>query len=1465
MAELKRTFSSGAMNKDLDERLLPSGQYRDALNVQVSTSEGADIGALQNILGNKLPYAASIAANLGSFPKVVGSIRRDETECIYWFVVSNEKNLVIEFNQLDGIARPIIVDTRRVLQFDRENLITGVEILDDFLIWTDDVSEPKMIKVTDWRSYSNETWTHTQVDGGNFEEKHCTVIKEAPKSAPDLKMAKTTRTGAISGTLQGKSFTIFDNDEGGWKRVPNGEYTNQDGANASQSQTRPLPNPADSEIIISSTAPDFRPGDKLEITLADDPNEGEEDQAKVIVSVLEIDEAYPKIFKINIDSVSLGIEEGQQSWRVKLIQKPALFENKFVRFAYRYKYKDGEYSTISPWSQVAFIGDSFDYNHQKGYNLGMVNQLRLLEVRNWAPDPDESTTGLYQPFGVVEVDILYKDSVSNNIYVVKSVKTTDPEHSDIGTFADPYSGKLEINSELIYKVIPSNQILRPFDNVPRRAKAVSVSGNRLLFGNYTENYNILSEGKEITVKFAVNVSSLNYGTYNAAPSIKSQRTYQLGVVYRDKYGRETPVLTDSTGSVKLNKGFAVDRNHIKVRVSSPIPDWVDTFKYYIRETSQPYYNIAMDRHYPAEDGNVWIAFSSSDRNKIQEDDFITLKKEHDSDAFVEAEAKYKVLAIENEAPDFIKQEYVSKGKLNRKIAASSGASGSIFFHSAGYPGEESGFVDIKTEDWHRFYGGGSGTSESGGMPVHQLSDLFLVIYNDKNSTKYYEIANIQYLIGAYRVNLEKPLTIEDVLFIPLYKDDNGELSIEIFQKVTKTKPEFQGRFFTKIQRDLTIDKSILIRDNVVNHKLVGAQNLRGLGGSLFHVLGQTKGWYICDTKYEDSFAFNSGPSRLDLVNTAADQHNVAGVGIQEGWDTMEIGYRNFGASNISRKTVDVHYNEYKKFKEIEPAQAPFASKIETIGTKFRFKDDPEGTVYTIRNSSFSYLTAEIPDAGMSFRNFDRAIRWTIKLDKKLKWVPGKNFDYFSLINIGTNIEILSTFLEEEGFTSKNPGIFETEPKEAAELDLYYEASDAFEKSIHGTTQRLFYSNCFSFGNGVESDRIRDDFNAPTLGKGVRVSTVLEEQYKEVRKKSDIIYSGIYNSTSGINNLNQFIQAEKITKSINPSYGSIQLMQFRLGDLDVYLEDNVVKVLADRDALFNADGSSNLVATNRVLGAVQPYAGDYGISKNPESYSRYGNRAYFSDKNRGVILRLSGNGLTPISSYGMTDYFRENLSVSNTKVIGSYDENKDEYNLTLTGGLDSKDNNGEKVTISEYNVTLSFKENVNGWNTRKSFIQENGLSLNNTYYTFSKGQIWSHNNKTRNNFYGVQYDSSVKFIFNDAPGSVKSFKTLNYEGSQARIFLDNPDVSGNPDTDNKFENRLAKPGWWVESIKSDLQTGQVKTFKDKEGKWFYNILGTETLVVDGVSDLDTREYSVQGLGYINNASDAEGREIEIIVE
>ena len=52
MPELNHKFHQGKMNKDLDERLVPNGEYRDALNIEVGTSEGSNIGSMQTIMGN---------------------------------------------------------------------------------------------------------------------------------------------------------------------------------------------------------------------------------------------------------------------------------------------------------------------------------------------------------------------------------------------------------------------------------------------------------------------------------------------------------------------------------------------------------------------------------------------------------------------------------------------------------------------------------------------------------------------------------------------------------------------------------------------------------------------------------------------------------------------------------------------------------------------------------------------------------------------------------------------------------------------------------------------------------------------------------------------------------------------------------------------------------------------------------------------------------------------------------------------------------------------------------------------------------------------------------------------------------------------------------------------------------------------------------------------------------------------
>ena len=99
-----------------------------------------------------------------------------------------------------------------------------------------------------------------------------------------------------------------------------------------------------------------------------------------------------------------------------------------------------------------------------------------------------------------------------------------------------------------------------------------------------------------------------------------------------------------------------------------------------------------------------------------------------------------------------------------------------------------------------------------------------------------------------------------------------------------------------------------------------------------------------------------------------------------------------------------------------------------------------------------------------------------------------------------------------------------------EVEIFREIFEyTLDEDLYTKEFTIPYHNCYSFGNGVESNRIRDNFNLPFIANGVKASTTLSEQYKEEHRKTGLIYSGIYNSMSGVNNLNQFIQAEKITK------------------------------------------------------------------------------------------------------------------------------------------------------------------------------------------------------------------------------------------------------------------------------------------------------------------------------------------------
>ena len=135
MPEIKNTFTQGKMNKDLDERVVPNGQYRNALNIQVSTSEDSDVGTAQNILGNT-EITLALPDNGGSW-ECVGSIADEKNDVLYSFITDDVNSAIVEYAK-DETITPVLVDIgNNILQFSTSDIITGINIIDDFLLWTD--------------------------------------------------------------------------------------------------------------------------------------------------------------------------------------------------------------------------------------------------------------------------------------------------------------------------------------------------------------------------------------------------------------------------------------------------------------------------------------------------------------------------------------------------------------------------------------------------------------------------------------------------------------------------------------------------------------------------------------------------------------------------------------------------------------------------------------------------------------------------------------------------------------------------------------------------------------------------------------------------------------------------------------------------------------------------------------------------------------------------------------------------------------------------------------------------------------------------------------------------------------------------------------------------------------------------------------------------------------------------------
>jgi hypothetical protein len=1676
MPEIKNQFTGGKMNKDLDERLVPKGEYRDAMNIQVSTSEGSDVGTVQNILGNeKILIESGITIANG---KTIGSIADEKNDTFYYLIFDEDKdgyrtNYILGYGKklgsVQATAFHVFVDNVNSgtpfktgeLGFTPNTIITGINIIDDMLFWTDGITEPKKINIT--RSIQGTSSTglnHTKLInpeqniniGSNIDvmEKHITVIKKAPKNVLSVKTENTSGFAfgtTNSSTLNLSSFSVGDTIT----------------AIALLSDTN--------SPTLNDYAGGLDVGDVIVFNLITAPNLPQEEY---IISI-----SLNTLFSSNViatgvtnwEATVVGISgtvpnsPQQYNWAVK--KENETFEDIFPRFSYRYKYQDGEYSTFAPFTKVIFEAGDFKYDVKEAFNLGMENKLTSVNLFNY---------DVTIPKDVDSIDFLYKESNSPIVYTIENVKKSYITTGNL----------FEVRPKHIKAALPENQMLRAYDNVPKKALAQEVTGSRIVYGNYTQNYTmttdpIIEAGLSLRSYCDLNISNV---TLSGVPSVKSMRNYSLGVSFLDKYGRQSPVFTTKQGDLGVTISDSNKANQISAQLLGYLPSWASFYKVFIKETSSEYYNLAMDRIYDAKDGNIWLSFPSSDRNKVDEETFLILKKSVEDGGAVGYKNRYKILAIENEAPEFIKTR---KYKLGKVQESASSVTNTYFTDPANLPTPNRKKFSIESSPWDtvglplddRFDTGIS--TESGGGKFENLSVQFSVTSGGIELTsRIYEVVNFNHDVQNFKYEflLDKTISEDEdwLLSAPNAATLNDTIGLTVYRNVVKNSPQFDGRFFVKVKKDFLINSKI-IQQSIASQSVTmqattsvpfyyvadgsdpnapsnmaalatntGAVNVSGT--SILNTIeewddvfqfglgGNYAGSWFIDNAYYDGFyapedhnylqntGIWKGPTMGSYIGTSDEVPNSKTTGHNKGIHTdangnhfmhitfggvkSDVGnassyqtsekqmhtnadssstqadegkhcvYEPVGFYNYSTNSGSVVWNctnsRKKAFWEgiydwedqndhitrhwklgsttnnVHQDQLAVHTALTTNGQVFKFAGDPTGKEYTINGDTEVYYhlshknTSNMDTNYTSIQSFyssagptpafaadlyavmynlghtsNRRITYRVPISENPNdLIATTGFDPLADPNAydttGTIqfVEYAHEEYADDQVISENPAVWETEPRSNEGLDIYHEIDGTFPITINDDTNYLFapigttithptvtttylgqdakvvswndniltldtiisdatfsatgtgfltfhredgscvqaeliglapntsatpytmmgstntsiylevnrsvarnpinlsWFNCYSFSNGVESNRIRDDYNQVTIDKGAKVSAVLDEPYKQEHRKYGLIYSGLYNSTSGVNNLNQFIQAEKITKDLNPTYGSIQKLHSRDSDLVALCEDKILRILANKDAVFNADGNIQLTSTNNVLGQAIPFSGEYGISTNPESFASESYRAYFTDKTRGSVMRLSKDGLTSISNHGMKDWFRDNLKLSN-KLIGSYDDKKDEYNITLK----------DRVINSQPDPkTVTFKENVKGWVSFKSFIPENAISCANEYYTFKNGNLWQHHvetsPETRNTFYGSfnsNNHSTISVVLNDSPGTVKSFQTLNYEGSQSKVIqLTTDPVTGL--TDGQYYNLASKEGWSAEYIHTDKQKGTVEEFIKK---------------------------------------------------
>jgi hypothetical protein len=1194
MANLTRNFVAGKMNKTFDERVVPAGEYIDALNIRMGSTENSEVGAVENSLGN-LPLTTLIydGQQLSDDARCIGAYQDGANETIYWFVHdpnfplgdTGKIDMIVSVNVLTSTLTYHVISiddgdgVNTTLNFNPTYLITGIDLVDKLLFFTDDYNAPRFINVT--RGYANPTSGYIDYNGSPYILKEALlVIKDPPFAAPTV--------------------------------VP-------------------------------------------------------------------------------------YITPGEEQFMV----------DRFICFAYRWRYADNEYSATSQWSDIAFLPNPFEYSLDSALNDGMTNAFNAATI----------TYNTGGPL-VVGIDLLFKEANSSVIKIIEKLNKAELGLPDGALLTYNF-----VNSK-IFTILPQSEILRLYDNVPRFAKAQTVMGNRLMYGNYVEGYNLIDHNGNPTrftyytdlIKEDIGNSTLttysnsgNYSFRGIANSIDDSITIVeladvdltegslLNVNLTIKHAAfdgDTPFPTDTTTNTELSFSFYLAVSYASVYDMVTSAEFVDAVG--TASNIQPIY----PGNLPCTDGTTWTDIFNC--------------------------------AIPNNLNSLFKYASGITGYLNQPIAIYC-APGDTFFQIQ-LPAML--FIDAypaTTKEVVEYY------------EVISSEAFFQTVSNSRSlhSNRGYEIGIVY--MDEFNRSTTALVSQNNTVAVPC-ANSQYKNSIQVTIPVSQLAPAWATRYKFVIKADEenydTIFSNIYFQDPLTNstYFLIEGENPRKVAeGDRLIVKA-------------DSNGPTTGCVYATVLEKKAQQEDfitITNVTVPAG-TYLKINANNFSAASDTDSLIAPGNKQNCSINIVlNPPYVLYPMNIEdptTPGTyidynipagsriSMRIKQSRQGRgdgtgscekrIYTL-NKDFiasanytnmkdwwdgdnvaSILNTGIQDVGDAINNCPIGNTYIPTIGSFPITSPtiAECVNYYQFYRDSTNnalyLYVSGTYPCNGGSDNKQKScvdvkftvvradttiVFETEPVDTLP-DVFFENNLSF--GVNGATGNhngniqnqdiasgipaivdTGFFNCFSFGNGVESYKIRDSIVGRTFNLGERVTTVAAQDYKEADRFADITYSGVYNDESNVNKLNEFNLGLLNFKPLEDSFGPIQILDARQTDVMTLQEDKISYVLAGKNLLSDSVGGGAIASIPEVLGTQIARTEKYGISYNPESYVQWGQDRFFTDAKRGAVIQLRGDEsggqqLRVVSEPGMRTWFRDLFNQSFlTQKLGAFDPYSNEYVLS----------------------------------------------------------------------------------------------------------------------------------------------------------------------------------------------------------